>query len=798
MKDVMKKLLNISLLVVLCFSALVFVGGKAEEDIRCYAYERVDGVYYACPGESVGIKVPYDPDVSGNINYSFSGCESMSVRGSWPNYSITIREPGEYHIVAKSNTPFLLDADYRFVVGHEYSDEYTVDVEPTCVDEGSKSIHCLRCDATKDTISIQANGHSWEENPTIDQEPTCTEEGAQSIHCSACDARKDEEAVAALGHDLIHHKEKAPYLDIGWLEYDTCSRCDYSTFEDPGGFGVWILGKELSHNYYSDERGAWTYDAQTNTLLICRDSDKDAGDIDIPCIYSTHDLVIDFAGNDFSFTCKRFSPEICIFVEGELTIKGGGELYIQSTSNTNFCAILSEKLVVDETELHIGLSGTTENGSSFTGVFAFDIDIQNNGLISLGAGTCDFFSGLVATDNGTININKGEVKLLYSSSGKYDACGIECGSLNLIDGKIYIQGNRPTEESDCIRGEIVQLVNGSLEAAAGSKGYSVNAERINITSNFDIKLHDSTNKRWRVVPVYYPSNSADIDNIVIKDIPNQEYDGSALQPAIEIGCGEFILPCGDGEPCSVEYENNIRIGQAKANVIFYDIFGNKLDSRSKKFYIEGHSYGSWKTIKTATYTETGMKERICSGCGHKEQASIPKLTRTSISKASITKIVNKTYTGKNLTQSPLVKLGNNSLKAGTDYKLSYKNNKAIGKATVTITGIGGYTGTVTRTFLVNPKGTSLTKVTRAKKGFTVKWKKQATQTSGYQIQYSTTSNFKSGNKTVTIAKNKTLSKKVSKLPAKKKYYVRVRTYKTVKGVKYYSGWSKVKAVTTKK
>ena len=80
MKGVMKKLLNISLLVVLCFSALVFVGGKAEEDIRCYAYERVDGVYYACPGESVGIKVPYDPDVSGNINYSFSGCEGMSVR----------------------------------------------------------------------------------------------------------------------------------------------------------------------------------------------------------------------------------------------------------------------------------------------------------------------------------------------------------------------------------------------------------------------------------------------------------------------------------------------------------------------------------------------------------------------------------------------------------------------------------------------------------------------------------------------------------------------------------------------
>lgn len=86
------------------------------------------------------------------------------------------------------------------------------------------------------------------------------------------------------------------------------------------------------------------------------------------------------------------------------------------------------------------------------------------------------------------------------------------------------------------------------------------------------------------------------------------------------------------------------------------------------------------------------------------------------------------------------------------------------------------------------------------KGFTVKIKKQTVQTTGYQIQYSTSSKFSSA-KTKLITKNKTLSKNVTKLKKKKKYYVRVRTYKNVKvngkTVRIYSNWSKVKTVKTK-
>ena len=96
-----------------------------------------------------------------------------------------------------------------------------------------------------------------------------------------------------------------------------------------------------------------------------------------------------------------------------------------------------------------------------------------------------------------------------------------------------------------------------------------------------------------------------------------------------------------------------------------------------------------------------------------------------------------------------------------------------------------------------PKGVKIKKIVANKKGFTVKWSKNTTQTTGYQIQYSTKKDFSSGKKKVTIKNNKKTSKKVKNLKKNKKYYVRIRTYKTVKGVKYFSGWSKILKVKTK-
>ena len=97
-------------------------------------------------------------------------------------------------------------------------------------------------------------------------------------------------------------------------------------------------------------------------------------------------------------------------------------------------------------------------------------------------------------------------------------------------------------------------------------------------------------------------------------------------------------------------------------------------------------------------------------------------------------------------------------------------------------------------FITRPSISSL-KSTTAKK-MTATWAKN-TKATGYQIQYSTSSSFASGNKTVTVSSASTLTKTISSLTSGKKYYVRMRTYKTVSGTKYYSAWSATKNVAVK-
>ena len=170
----------------------------------------------------------------------------------------------------------------------------------------------------------------------------------------------------------------------------------------------------------------------------------------------------------------------------------------------------------------------------------------------------------------------------------------------------------------------------------------------------------------------------------------------------------------------------------------------------------------------------------------------------SIAKASVSGIKTKTYTGRALSQKPVLKLGKKTLAEGTDYTVSYQNNKAVGKAVMVMKGKGNHTGAVRKTFIILPKKTSLQKLTAGTETFKATWTKlKPAAASGYQIQYSLKKNFKSGKKTVTIKGYKNNTRIIKKLKVKKRYYVRIRTYKKVGKVTYYSGWSKTQSVRTK-
>jgi hypothetical protein len=152
-----------------------------------------------------------------------------------------------------------------------------------------------------------------------------------------------------------------------------------------------------------------------------------------------------------------------------------------------------------------------------------------------------------------------------------------------------------------------------------------------------------------------------------------------------------------------------------------------------------------------------------------------------------------TYDGKVKTPSVTVKNANGTkLVKNTQYTVTYLGGrKNVGTYKVTIKGKGNYTGTKTLTFKINPKAASVNTLASGSKKLTVKINRSLTQSTGYQIQYSTSKTFK-GAKTKTITSYKTSSTSLTGLKAKTTYYVRIRTYKTVGSTKYYSNWSSYK------
>ena len=189
-----------------------------------------------------------------------------------------------------------------------------------------------------------------------------------------------------------------------------------------------------------------------------------------------------------------------------------------------------------------------------------------------------------------------------------------------------------------------------------------------------------------------------------------------------------------------------------------------------------------KTTK-ATLSANGKIVTSCTVC--KAVTSTKTISRIKTVKLSTTSY---TYSGSSKKPSVTVKdYSGKTLKNGTDYTVSYKNNKSVGTATATVTFKGNYQGSKKLTFTIKPKTTSLSKLTAGKKQLKVTWKKNSA-VSGYEIQYSTSKKFSSA-KTVTVKGYKTTSKTIKSLKAKKTYYVRIRTYKTVNGKKVYSDWS---------
>lgn len=157
-----------------------------------------------------------------------------------------------------------------------------------------------------------------------------------------------------------------------------------------------------------------------------------------------------------------------------------------------------------------------------------------------------------------------------------------------------------------------------------------------------------------------------------------------------------------------------------------------------------------------------------------------------------------TYNGRN--QAPKVtvaKLNLVPMTEGRDYRVNYPaSSKYVGTYETSVAGLGAFSGVKKLKYRILPQKTGITKLYRGSRKFTARWSKRTAQVTGYQLSYATRSNFSNG-KTVTLTRNYTTKRTVKKLKRRTRYYVRVRTYKTVKGTRYYSSWSSVKSVKTR-
>lgn len=297
------------------------------------------------------------------------------------------------------------------------------------------------------------------------------------------------------------------------------------------------------------------------------------------------------------------------------------------------------------------------------------------------------------------------------------------------------------------------------------------------------------------------------------------YNGKIQKPSVTVKDGTSIL---DGSNYTVTYASGLKnAGMYKIEV---KMKGNYSGSATKSFRIDAKNVTPQVILSTTTYTYDGKTKTpavtvkigearlektaytISYANGRKNAGNYNVIVKLkgnyTGSKTVAFKIVSRKitpnvslskkvyiYNGKVQKPSITVKAGSTKL-ATSGYSVTFaKGLINVGTYKITIKLKGNYSGSKVVTYKINPRPTTIISSIRYYDRIVAKWAKREKQTTGYQIQYSTNSKFSSGNKVATIANSKTATTTLKKLQKGKNYYVRIRTYKRVGSVTYYSSWS---------
>ena len=464
-------------------------------------------------------------------------------------------------------------------------------------------------------------------------------------------------------------------------------------------------------------------------------------------------------------TYKSTTPSICtVDKNGNVTALRTGTGYVTITASANGYDSVSKdvKIVVSKKSLNNGLLTLSETSYVYDGTYK-----KPAATVTFGGKVLQ--EGKDYTISYRNNLNVGVTTVIATGMGDYTG---------------YTSKNFTITKRAMAGGTVSVASSVSFTGSNITPSVTVKVAGRTLTSGTDYTVSYSNNKNVGTSNVYVYGKGNYSGSLSAKfDIVPAKQQIQKLETRYK---GFYIdwAQKGSATGYDVEYSVNANMSGAVSK----HLTASKPDTLTvsglagdKTYYVRVRSYtnvngkvyyGAWSDIKSI------------------------KTANNDITKATVSGISTKAFTGKAITQNVTVKVGNTVLKNGTDYTVSYSNNKKVGKATVKITGKGKYGGVITKTFKINPAKQEIQKLTAKSKAFFVDWAQKGSAT-GYEIQYATNSKF-TGAKKVTITNNKTDKTTVSKLSANKKYYVRVRSYTTVGGTKYYGAWSAVKNVTTKK
>lgn len=319
------------------------------------------------------------------------------------------------------------DTDVVPATGHTFG-EWTEVKAPTCTEAGLELRYCT-CAATETRV-IEATGHSHEAVVTA---PTCTEQGYTTHTCSKCGDNYVDRYVDALGHDEVTHSAQAPTCTaIGWDAYFTCSRCNYTTYEE-------IEATGHSYNAVVTEPTCTARGYTTHTCSNCDNSYKtyvdatghsfQGSDSCKSCAVNINDAAVEIfnisatSDDNVQAYIVPHGSQYDVYIKGTGAMKNcqDGPFRVRDSYKYNFLNLYVENGVTSIGDsafyrctslktITISSSVISIGKYAFTGCFANVIFEEGSKLISIGASAfCEIFSGnsIISIPEGVTNIGEG-------------------------------------------------------------------------------------------------------------------------------------------------------------------------------------------------------------------------------------------------------------------------------------------------------------------------------------------------------------------------------------------------------